>query len=51
MAHGEERTAIASELRGLQRDWTGDEPVHEPAHPELLRGLPRRAQALFETPP
>ena len=47
----EERTAIASELRGLQRNWTGDVPVLEPAHPELLRGLPRRARALFETPP
>ena len=47
----EERTAIASELRGLQRDWTGAEPVREPTHPELLRGLPRRARALFETPP
>ena len=47
----EERSAIASELRGLQRNWTGDEPIHEPAQPELLRGLSRRAQALFEAPP
>ncbi|MCY3812561.1 MAG: hypothetical protein OXH15_12265 [Gammaproteobacteria bacterium] len=44
----QERTAIASELRGLPRGWTGDQPVREPARPELLTELPRRARALFE---
>ena len=46
----QERAAIASELRGLPRDWTGAEPVREPARPELLRDLPHRARALFEAP-
>ena len=45
-----ERAAIASELRGLPRDWTGDQPVREPAWAELLSDLPRRARALFEAP-
>ena len=43
-----ERAAIASELRGLPRDWTGDQPVREPARAELLADLPRQARALFE---
>lgn len=47
----QERAAIASGLRGLPRDWTGAEPVREPARPELLRDLPRRARLLFEAPP
>ena len=46
----QERSAIASELRGLPRDWTGDQPVREPSRPELLNDLPRRARALFEVP-
>ena len=46
----QERSAIASELRGLPRDWTGDQPVREPSWPELLTDLPRRARALFEAP-
>lgn len=45
-----ERAAIASELRALPSDWTGDEPVREPAQPELLRDLPRRARRLLEAP-
>lgn len=43
-----ERVAIANELRGLPYNWSSGEPVREPAHPNLLRGLARRAQALFE---
>ncbi len=45
-----ERAAIATELRALPSDWTGDEPVREPAQPELLRDLPRRARRIFEAP-
>ena len=45
-----ERAAIASELRALPRDWTGDQPVREPASAELLGELTRRARALFEAP-
>ena len=44
----QERAAIAIELRGLPRGWTGDQPVREPGRPELLTDLPRRARALFE---
>ena len=44
----QECAAIASELRGLPRGWTGDQPVREPGRPELLTDLPRRARALFE---
>ena len=43
-----ERATIADELRGLPYNWSSSEPVREPAHPNLLRGLARRAQALFE---
>lgn len=43
-----ERTAIADELRGLPYNWSSGEPVREPTHPNLLRGLARRTQALFE---
>ena len=43
-----ERAAIADELRGFPHNWSSGELVREPAHPNLLRGLARRAQALFE---
>ena len=46
-----ERAAIASELRGLPRDWSSGEPVREPAHPVLLRGLAQQARRLFESDP
>ena len=46
-----ERAAIASELRGLPQDWSSGEPVRDPAHPDLLRGLALRARRLFESDP
>ena len=46
-----ERAAIASELRTLPAEWSGGEPVREPAWPELAQNLARRARRLFEADP
>lgn len=46
-----ERAAVASELRSLPRDWSSGEPVRDPAHPDLLRGLAPQARRLFESDP
>lgn len=45
-----ERATIASELRSLPRHWS-NEPVLEPAYPDLLRNLASRARRLFEADP
>lgn len=45
---GGERAMIASELRALSRSRSNAEPIHEPAHPEFLPDLARRARRLFE---
>ena len=46
-----EKAAIASEMRSLPSRWSGGQPVREPAYPDLLRNLARRARHLFESGP
>ena len=44
----EERAMIGSELRALPRRRPRSEPIREPAHPQLLSDLARRAGRLFD---